>query len=497
MPSSTGSGGKTYHLRVGRAKRRAFARRAWPIIAGMQRLSGLRRLFASHVVVRFVLLLALAVCGARLVAPTVFHFRSGDLSVRLAPTLSGGKTILHLGPFGDLSWRTHATPVNVEATFVLHPSVSTLPELRDVRDVRVSFLLRRLGWLLLSGLIAGSLLAEGMGRRTPLAALLGGGLAVGVAGLLVLVSVLTYNAGALSHPRYRGPIQDAPRVLSLLKEAQGDLSGVQRNINNVVQGLERIHEQLIATAPDTRDATVATRLLVISDLHNNPVGLLIAKQLADRFHVDAVLDAGDFTDRGTQIEGEVYARFAQLGVPQIIVAGNHEDRAAIQRVSRVPNTRFLSGATGDLVNVHGIDVLGDADPNADVIGDNPFDETATAQIPSRCRRLALRFAETLPEIVMVHDPRQGECAAALAQEQGRRLVFVWGHLHRASYEERGSVVSLSPGTSGANGIKSAKKAPYGFSLLEFDASRALLSVCQFQLSSPAQLDQAACHIAPR
>lgn len=461
----------------------------------MRGLAGLRRLFASHILVRSVLLIALAVAGSRIVAPTVFHFRSGDLSVRLSPTVSGGKTILHLGPFGDLSWRTHATPVNVEATFVLRPQIDRLPELRDVRDVRVAFLLRRLGWLLLCGLLAGALLAEGMGRRTPLAALLGGGTAIVLAGLLVLTTMLTYDSRALSHPRYRGPIQDAPRVLALLKEAQADFAGVQRNINNVVAGLERIHEQLVARAPST-DAEVATRFLIVSDLHNNPVGLLIAKQLADRFGVHAVLNAGDFTDRGTQIEGELFARFGELGIPQILVAGNHEDRAAVARISRVGGVRFLSG-TQDLANVDGVDILGDADPNADVIGDNPFDPTATAQIPARCRRLALRWAEAQPEILIVHDPRQGECAASLASEQQRRLVFVWGHLHRPAYEERGTVVSVSPGTSGANGIKSPKKAPYGFSLLEFDSSRMLISVCQFQLAGPGELEQASCHIAPR
>jgi len=456
-----------------------------------------RRLFASHIVVRLVLLAGLAFASWRLVAPTVFHFRSGDLTVRLAPDLPGGKTILELGPLGRLSWRTHATPIDVDATFVLHPTVDKLPDLSQLRDVRVAFLLRRLPWVVLCGLLAGALLAEGMGRRTPVAAFVGAGAACVVAGALVLATILTFDARALAHPRYAGPIEDAPRVLALLKEAQHDFSGVQRNINAVAQGLERIHAQLLEdpAAPDPA-APGSVRFLVISDLHNNPLGLMIAKQLADRFHVDAILDAGDFTDRGTALEADVFARFANLGLPHVIVAGNHEDRAALIRVQQVPGVRLLSHRTEDFTTVDGITILGDDDPNSETIGDNPFDPAAIAQFPSRCEALAQRWSTTAPDVLMVHDPRLGACAVALAEKDQKPLVYVWGHLHRPAYDEHGSVVSLSPGTSGANGIKSAKPAPYGFALLEFDASHRLSSTCEFLLSAPGALDQASCHMAP-
>jgi hypothetical protein len=97
---------------------------------------------------------------------------------------------------------------------------------------------------------------------------------------------------------------------------------------------------------------------------------------------------------------------------------------------------------------------------------------------------------------MVHDPRMGECAAKAAQEQNRPLVFVWGHTHRQAYEVRGSVTGISPGTSGANGFKSANASPYGFSLLELDPlTKALTSVCNFLLDSPSRVRQATCHTA--
>src|SRR5206468_11850496 len=121
----------------------------------------------------------------------------------------------------------------------------------------------------------------------------------------------------------------------------------------------------------------------------------------------------------------------------------------------------------DTATIKDVTILGDTDPNAYSIDSDPFNERAQQQIPERCERLGQRFLEIRPHILMTHDPRMGECAAQLAERDDIPLVFVWGHLHRQSYEQRGSVVSLSPGTSGANGIKTGSPAPYGFSIIEF------------------------------
>lgn len=348
--------------------------------------------------------------------------------------------------------------------------------------------------MLAFGIILGAIVVQGNERhRSRNIALSTAGFAAFVA-LIVGVSALTFDPAALANPRYRGPIVDAPRVLQLLKEVQNDFAGVRRNINRVVAGLQRIHAQIVAQA--NVPSGPAVRFLVLSDIHNNPLGLLIADEIREQFIVDAVLDAGDFTDRGTQIEGELFSEFANLGVPHVITPGNHEDVAAIRRVEGIPGVRILrTGA--DVADVRGIAILGDEDPNARSIESDPHNEAARTEIPIRCERLAERFVEVRPSVLMVHDPQMGECAAKLAEQQQIPLVFVWGHRHRQSYEERGSVVSLSPGTSGANGIKSPVPSGYGFALLEFDPdARRLTSVCLFVFDGPQQLRQAACHLSP-
>jgi hypothetical protein len=59
------------------------------------------------------------------------------------------------------------------------------------------------------------------------------------------------------------------------------------------------------------------------------------------------------------------------------------------------------------------------------------------------------------------------------------------------------VLELSPGTSGANGIKTPKSAPFGFGLLEFDPNTGeLVSACLFAFDDPAHLRETECRITP-
>ncbi len=441
---------------------------------------------------RLVMLVLFLWTLSRAVAPTTFHLAEGDLTVDLAPDVPGGKLRLELGPFGRLTWNTHKGPLDIDATFVLSRRTADLPELGDAGDVRWKLLASKAPWLLVSGVLLGIVLAGNPARPGWKPPAFGAGGLMATATVLVLVSVLTFNPDALKHPRYEGPISDAPRVIALLKEAQGDLAGVTRNINKTIAGLQRIHRQIVERAAPVPEDT--TRLLVISDIHNNPLGLLIAKELSDQFDVDAIVNAGDFTDRGSAPEATLFARFATFSIPQIILGGNHEDTAVMQRVRRLDRVTILD-EDNMVASVGDVRIVGDSDPNSHTVSSDPFNDLAAQMIPKRCARLAERTLEVRPQIVVVHDPRQGECAASLAQSNDIPLVFVWGHTHRQAYEERGSVIGVSPGTSGANGIKTGKPAPYGFVLLEFDrASDLLSSVCLFQFDGPSVLRQTSCHM---
>ena len=430
-------------------------------------------------------------------APAVLDFEWGDLSLQMTPDLPGGAVLLDLGPVGELSWRVHSAPINLEASFLLESRISRLPEPSDLANLPLRFLVRKLPWLLITGALTGALVAGAWGRRPHLGAAIGAGSALAVVLLLIVGAALTFRPAGLEDPRYRGPVEDVPRVLQIVRTATQDFEDVQKNIARMVAGLQRIQAQ-IGTTPTAEASEDAVRILAISDIQNNPVGLLIGQELVRRFEVDGVIDAGDFTDQGTDLEGELFARFADMQVPYVIAAGNHEDEAALNKVSENPNITVLDGEAGrDAVEIAGLQILGDRDPMSDEVISDPDTEKSKREIPIRCERLAERFEEIRPSILIVHRKEMGDCAAERAVELRSPLVFIWGHSHKQAYEERPYLVSGSPGTSGANGVKTPKETPYGFSLLEFDrSSRLLASTCQFQFDGPSALRQASCHLSP-
>jgi predicted phosphodiesterase len=455
------------------------------------------RVLRSAVLLRLVLLVGLLFAGSRLMAPTTFGFNAGDLVVRVSAAVPGGRILLDLGPFGELAWRTHATPLDVKASFVIGRSPRELPGIAALRDLRVAFLLRKLPWLALMGGFGGALVFEGARRRRIIGAGIGAATLVIGGALVIGATVVTFDARALDRPRYRGPIEDAPRVLAILSEIRGDVAGAHRNINKVAEGLQRLHAQILASGAPAGPSGPTVRLLVVSDLHNNPLGLLVAQELVKQFGVRGVLNAGDFTDRGTEPEAELFAAFGTLAPMQLAVGGNHEDRVTLDRIRRIPGMTVLERGGTDVATIEGVKVLGDSDPNAYGISSNPFDDTAEAEIPLRCEALRQRWEAERPIIVMVHDPRQGRCAADAARAANLDLVFVWGHTHRPALDVSGSVLEVSAGTSGANGVKTPKEAPYGFAMLELEpVSGRVVSACLFAFDDPGHLRDASCRVAP-
>jgi predicted phosphodiesterase len=450
----------------------------------------------SGIVVRAALLIGFAFCAGRIFAPVSFAFSSGDLVVRVTPNMPGGTVALDLGPFGELTWDTHTAPLDVRASFVIGQRPRELPALGELQDLRIAFLVRKLPWIALAGALGGLLVADAAGRRRKaIVAATGAATFLVAASIVVGATIFTFDSAALKEPHYRGPIEDAPRVIEVLGEVSRDLAGARRNINKVAEGLLRLHAQITARPAPTGGPT--TKMLVISDIHNNPIGFLIGRELAERFGATVTLNAGDFTDRGTEPEAELFARFGDVTPRQIVVGGNHEDTITLDRVRSLRGVTLLEAGRTDLVDVGGVSILGDTDPNAYGIASDPRNDLADAEIPAKCEQLAQRFLASDALVVIVHDRRLGECSAEAARAAGRALVLVRGHDHKPMLAVDGGVLELSVGTSGANGVKTPVTAPYGFGLLEFDPTTGdLVSACLFAFDDPAHLRESSCRIAP-
>jgi predicted phosphodiesterase len=62
--------------------------------------------------------------------------------------------------------------------------------------------------------------------------------------------------------------------------------------------------------------------LHVSDLHLNPAGVDLLRNLVTSFRVDAVLDSGDVTDYGSKSEGQFVQLLDGVPVPYIVIRGN-------------------------------------------------------------------------------------------------------------------------------------------------------------------------------
>ena len=83
---------------------------------------------APAILVRVVLLAAVAVGLVGLLGPRTYHVPSGTVTFRLQPAWPGGHLITPLGPVGELTLRTHRTPVDVVMEYRLPSEAAALLE---------------------------------------------------------------------------------------------------------------------------------------------------------------------------------------------------------------------------------------------------------------------------------------------------------------------------------------------------------------------------------
>ncbi|MCR6690427.1 metallophosphoesterase [Cellulomonas sp.] len=174
------------------------------------------------------------------------------------------------------------------------------------------------------------------------------------------------------------------------------------------------------TAPE--DLVVA---LVVTDLHCNVGMARLLTSLAERADVDVVLDAGDTTMNGTAVEQYCVTTFARAvpdGVELVTSPGNH-DSAQTSGEYAAAGARVLDGS---VVEVDGLRILGDSDPNETRVGGG------TASLGESLPDTATRLAETAcddedgVDLLLVHTPEVGETTL----DRGCAPAQVSGHLHR-------------------------------------------------------------------
>jgi len=390
-----------------------------------------------------------AVAALAVTSPTSGRVGPSTVELRATAARSGG-TRLSLPPLGAIWARTHASPVALEAR-VEEIDLDRLqnvlsapdPQARleanvehDLGPLLRSLVVRAIVLAALVGGVAAALLPGRRLRHLP-AGSLGGVLAVS---LLLVATWRGYDTAAFSEPRFEGSLERAPGVLRAVGRHVDDLADVRKRVSTLGRELSSLYGSLAApTAPTSGE----TRLLHVSDVHLNPLGLEIARQLADRFEVDAIVDTGDITSYGYPIEARIADLLVGMPAPYVVVPGNHDSNEVRAALAGVANVQVLDGVKV----LGGVRILGVPDPT--FTADNALSADEAADVKRRAAvDVARRVDAAHPDVLAVHDP------LLAGRSTGRVPLVLAGHLHRRGNRLNGGTRVLTVGSTGATGLGS-------------------------------------------
>ena len=199
--------------------------------------------------------------------------------------------------------------------------------------------------------------------------------------------------------------------------------------------------------PTPGPAVEPVTLLVVSDLHCNVGMARVMRAAVEQSGAQVVLNAGDTTINGTAVEQYCVTTFMEAlpaGVRMVVADGNH-DSSETGAQEAAAGAVVLSGST---VEVDGVRILGDSDPNATRIGVGTT-LTGSESLADSAERLAdTACAEPGGvDLLLIHNPNMGNTTMDL----GCARAQVSGHLHRRRdpVVRGGGVRYVSSTTAGA------------------------------------------------
>jgi predicted phosphodiesterase len=424
---------------------------------------------------RWALRVVVALTGA-LIAVLLFGRISapiGPFDATLAFRPAGGGAAVSVPPLGALSVDVYDGPLRLDVALqrVDQERAQALAadpvRLSGVVD-RVSADLRsavvRLAWttagLALAGTAVTSLVITRRRREPLIAAGLTTVVLLGTAGL----GAATWRPQALSQPTYTGLLVNATSLIGSAEDIAARFDAYRASLEDLVGNVGTLYAAL-SSLPEPGGSGDTVALLHVSDLHLNPAGFDLVRQVAEQFGVDGVLDTGDITDWGSEPENRLITSVGDLGVPYVYIRGNHDSAATAALVAAQPNATVLDGSA---VTVAGIEIAGIPDPRFtpdkstgdDAAGDDVLEESGSA---------LAEFVEELPAppaVAMVHDPRQARPLAGVVP-----LVLA-GHTHERKVSELDDgtllMVQGSTGGAGLRGLQGEYPEPLTCTVLYLD-----------------------------
>lgn len=414
------------------------------------------------------ILLAVAIGILAFTAAAVVTEEIGPLSVavRLTPAFDGATT-LAFPPFGSISADTHAAPLDAEVRLdevdiagLEALAAEGVPDGTDLeawtgsamRAVVTAGVRGTLAGLLAAGLAA---FAFTRSRRFTALAL---AVVITVCGGTLGLGAATFEPGAFAEPTYNGALSYAPGAIALVQDRLSDIEGLQRQVRSLASDLAAYYgvDQSFTgggSLPDTY------RVLHVTDLHLDPVGMQLTLDLARAYDAELILDTGDISHFGT--EQEAALAIAQMsGRPYVFVPGNHDAPDLVTRIAASGVTVLDDETT---TTARGLVILGIGDPASAGPGVEPDSRRAR----ERGQEIADARDPDQFDIVAVHDPASGRPFI------GRASIVVSGHTHTPSFAMEDGTVLLGSGTTGGvhfTELRPDPHIPHGASILYFSRS---------------------------
>lgn len=395
-----------------------------------------------------------AIIAIGLFGKPLYHISALDVRLTAAPALKG-ETRISVPPLGRITANTHAAPMAIQVE-VEEASIDELRSIlikrpneqdlvgrikKEAHAAAIDFGIRLLALAFAGGAVTVFLLR--VGRKFGFIILGGVSGAVFVA-VNLAITMVTYDTGAFKNPHMTNALKATPWALRLVQDGIVKIDELDDKVRMAATNIYKV-ENTLSGMVSTGDHREQMRILAISDLHNNPIGMAFADDLAKLFDVDLVLNAGDLTDLGTKYENSIAERATRFSVPQVFVSGNHdsiETLAALRRTGKVllPHEQ--------VVEVAGLRIMGQHDPASRELG--PRRVLATSEETANAQRRLMKVMDKLPEppdIILLHEP---DVARAFV---GKSPIIVSGHDHILAAESINGTVWIRPGSTGASGVR--------------------------------------------
>ncbi|REE96693.1 metallophosphoesterase [Thermomonospora umbrina] len=436
------------------------------------RLDGFAHHRATRVLLVVVVGLAGGMIGMLLGGRVETPVGPADVALSIRPSLDGGTTV-HIPPLGSLRLDSHWGPVRLEARLAeLHAEPARrliedgteLDRLTDrvggqVRHGIIVLAVRATVFAMISALLAGLLVFRSWHR-----ALLSMGTAFG--GLLAtgLLAFATFSPQSINEPRYTGLLANAPQVVGDVESIVERFSEYRAQLARLVGNVSRLYAAT-STLPTYEPDPSTLRIVHVSDIHLNPAAWDVVRSVSSQFQADLIIDTGDLTDHGSGPEERFVEGIGDLRIPYVFVRGNHDSMDTQRAVARQQNAIVLDNETKE---VEGLRIYGVGDPRFTPDKTTRHDDVTAAQLRTLGTQQArsLRVAGTTPDLVVVHDPNQGESFS------GTTPLVLSGHSHKRGTKllptGTRTFIQGSTGGAGLRGLEHEEPTPIELSVLYFN-----------------------------